>query len=82
MGQGLKLDRGSWVVDRGPESLDHADDAVRGRTAAECRAWRQTLAAKLGELLGPYRPPGFNRFGLVFTPIDFGAKLADKVGVE
>src|SRR6266849_5811018 len=24
---------------------------------------------------------GFNRFGLVFTPIDFGSKLADKVGV-
>ena len=29
----------------------------RGRTAQECRRWQQQFAAKLGELLGPYRPP-------------------------
>jgi dienelactone hydrolase len=28
-----------------------------GTTAAECRAWQQRFSAKLGELLGPYRPP-------------------------
>lgn len=28
-----------------------------GATAAECRAWQKTFAAKLGEMLGPYRPP-------------------------
>lgn len=29
----------------------------RGRTAQECRAWQAEFAAKLGELLGPHRPP-------------------------
>jgi dienelactone hydrolase len=29
----------------------------RGGTAAECRAWQKSFAAKLSELLGPYQPP-------------------------
>jgi dienelactone hydrolase len=38
---------------------DHAPLRMqfRGSTAAECREWQKTFAAKLNALLGPYQPP-------------------------
>ena len=40
------------MADHAPLSME-----FRGTTAAECRAWQQQFASKLGELLGPYQPP-------------------------
>src|ERR1700687_4822725 len=40
------------LADQAPLSMQ-----FRGGTAAECRAWQKSFAAKLSELLGPYQPP-------------------------
>src|SRR5262245_43525002 len=52
-------DKGSPLEEQIRKQAEEAPLALRfrGTTADECRAWQQTFAAKLREVLGPHRPP-------------------------
>ena len=67
-----------------PASLPHGDaGATTGNGSGLIRA--QSLALNDTHSFSPRwlneARFGLNRFGLVFSPIDFGTKLADKVGI-
>ncbi|MBI3696610.1 MAG: acetylxylan esterase [Acidobacteria bacterium] len=60
--QWLALPTLAWGQSVHDEIRRLADEAplamqFKGGAAEECRAWQRTFAAKLGELLGPYRSP-------------------------